>query len=90
MPFVDDIDPDHPLFKQWSFEPDAGNVVFACAYDCWGFNVIKFAVLWAKKLGINKNVLQKYLFEDYYLNPTTKKLVKCEGEGVYDTLYFLK
>jgi ribosome assembly protein 1 len=77
--FVDDIDPDHPLFKQWSFEPESGNVVFACAYDCWGFSIIKFAVMWAKKLGINKAVLQKYLFEDYYFNLKTKKLVKCDS-----------
>jgi hypothetical protein len=39
--------------------------------------VAKFANIWSKKLDLNKNVLQKYLFEDYSYNSKTKKLVKC-------------
>lgn len=77
---------DDPLFEQWNFEPDKGNVIFCSALDCWGFGVPKFATLWAKRLEINRNVLRKYIFEDYGLNPTTKKIVKLDtsrgvGEG---------
>lgn len=75
--YFDEDNPD-PLFAEWTFSPEKGNVIFACALDCWGFGVPKFANIWAKKLGVNKNVIQKYLFEDYSLNPTTKKISKCD------------
>lgn len=67
-----------PLFQHWNFEPDKGNVIFCSALDCWGFGVPKFATLLAKKLEINRNVLRKYIFEDYALNPATKKIVKLD------------
>lgn len=72
------FDEDNPLVQDWNFQPEKGNVIFASALDCWGFGLIKFANIWSKKLNINNKILQKYLFEDYYLNPTSKKLVKCE------------
>ena len=73
---------DEPLLSQWTFSPDKGNVVFAAALDCWGFGVSKFVGIWSSKLGVNKAVLRKYIFEDYAFNPSTKKLVKCNiGEN---------
>ena len=76
---VDDLDRDHPLFKVWSFQPDVGNVIFASAIDCWGFQLPKFAGIWAKKLGVNRGVLLKYMFENYSFNTKTKKLIKCDN-----------
>eukprot|EP00605_Chrysophyceae_sp_TOSAG23-4_P000020 GSChrysophyteH1.ASY1.ANO1.20.1 assembled CDS len=62
----------------WNFAPEKGNVLFTSAIDGWGFTTAKIANMWANKLGVNTKVLQKYLFEDYYFNPKTKKLAKCE------------
>lgn len=64
---------------QWQFAPEKGNVVFSSAIDCWGFGTLKFANIWAKKLGVNKNVLYKYMFEDYYFNNASKKICKCDS-----------
>lgn len=69
---------DDPLVVEWTFAPEKGNVVFTGALDCWGFGLAKFANLWAKELGVNKNVLRKYLFEDYSFNSVTKKITKCD------------
>eukprot|EP01032_Pedospumella_encystans_P018634 gene18634-21205_t len=69
---------DDPLFQEWNFEPEKGNVIFCSALDCWGFGTAKFANIWSKRLGVNRNVLRKYLFEDYAFNPTTKKIVKID------------
>jgi len=69
---------DDPLFQEWNFEPEKGNVIFCSALDCWGFGTAKFANIWSKRLGVNRNVLRKYLFEDYAFNATTKKIVKID------------
>jgi hypothetical protein len=34
--------------------------------------------MYARKLGFNRKILQKYIFEDYAYNETTKKLVKYD------------
>jgi len=66
------------LERLWNFVPAQGNVIFASAYDCWGFTVQKFANIWAKKLDLPRPMLQKHLFEDYCFNPKTKKLVRYD------------
>lgn len=68
------------LVEEWNFAPEKGNIVFSSALDCWGFGTLKFAALWSKKLGVNPKILNKYMFEDYYLNPETKKIVKCDPD----------
>lgn len=67
-----------PLAEQWQFAAEKGNVIFSSALDCWGFGTLKFANIWAKKFGVNKGVLYKYMFEDYYFNTTSKKICKCD------------
>ena len=45
--------------------------------DCWGTGVMKFINMWTKKWpGVSKNVLLKYIFEDYCYNPKTQRLIK--------------
>lgn len=73
----EEVDED-PLIEHWRFSPDKGNIVFASAFDCWGFGVQKFVNVWSKKFGLNGAVLKKYIFEDYSFNPNTKKIVKCD------------
>ena len=74
------------LLEEWNFSPEKGNIIFASAFDCWGFNITKFAIQLSKKYNINKNVLQKYIFSDYYYNESTKKIVKCI-EGVNKPMF---
>ena len=78
----DELDPkkscadgmEDPLIDIWNFAPEKGNCVFASAIDGWGFGIGRFAIFWAKQLSLNKNVVQKHLFDDYAFNKTTKKL----------------
>lgn len=58
------------------FSPEQGNVMFASAYDGWGFSVEQFAELYAEKLGVRREVLQKTLWGDFYLNSKTKRIQK--------------
>ncbi len=69
---------DNPLIQIWNFEPEKGNVIFCSAFDCWGFSINRFALYWAKKLSLNKNILQKHLFDDFGYNPSTKKIIKID------------
>jgi hypothetical protein len=68
----------NPLIQIWNFEPEKGNVIFCSAFDCWGFSINRFAFYWAKKLSINKGILQKHLFDDFGYNQTTKKIIKID------------
>lgn len=72
------IPDDDPMVAEWTFAPEKGNVQFASAFDGWGFGLMKFINTWHKKLGLNKGVLRKYLFEDYSLNLETKKITKID------------
>ncbi|XP_049269416.1 elongation factor-like GTPase 1 isoform X5 [Rhipicephalus sanguineus] len=68
---LDDAD-DSTLY----FSPEQGNVVFASAFDGWGFSTSQFAQLYAEKLGMKKQVLEKTLWGDYYLNAKAKRILK--------------
>ncbi|KAF6039040.1 EFTUD1 [Bugula neritina] len=58
------------------FSPIMGNVVFGSAIDGWAFGIDDFAALYADKLGLNKQVLRKTLWGDFYFNSKTKKVMK--------------
>uniref|UniRef100_A0A3B1IVE0 Elongation factor-like 1 n=1 Tax=Astyanax mexicanus TaxID=7994 RepID=A0A3B1IVE0_ASTMX len=58
------------------FSPDQGNVVFASAFDSWGFSIHQFAQIYCQKMGIRSEVLQKTLWGDFYINPKAKKIMK--------------
>ncbi|CAK9250497.1 unnamed protein product [Sphagnum jensenii] len=66
------------LLEEWQLSPEKGNVIFASALDCWGFGIGRFSNLWAMKLGLNRNVLQKYFFSDYSLDLQEKKILKYD------------
>lgn len=57
------------------FEPEKGNVIFSSAVDGWAFTVKQFAGFYEKKLGIKREVLEKVLWGDYYLDPKTKRIL---------------
>ncbi|XP_005104612.1 elongation factor-like GTPase 1 [Aplysia californica] len=62
--------------KNIYFSPELGNVVFASAYDGWGFSVKDFARMYAAKLGTKESVLLKTLWGDYFINMKSKRIVK--------------
>ena len=57
------------------FEPEKNNVIFSSAIDGWAFTPRQFAGLYEKKLGIKRNVLEKVLWGDFYLDPKTKRVL---------------
>ena len=59
--------------KEIYFSPNKGNVIFASATDNWAFTIDTFVDIFAKKYGTKREVMQKVLWGDYYLNKKTKK-----------------
>lgn len=57
------------------FAPEKNNVIFSSAVDGWAFTVRQFALLYEKKLGIKRSVLEKVLWGDFYLEPKTKRVL---------------
>ncbi|KAM3422976.1 hypothetical protein BST61_g455 [Cercospora zeina] len=57
------------------FEPEKNNVIFATAIDGWAFTPRQFAALYEKKLGIKRNLLEKVLWGDFYLDPKSKRVL---------------
>ncbi|XP_023744779.1 uncharacterized protein LOC111892938 [Lactuca sativa] len=62
-----------------AFQPQKGNVVFACALDGWGFSICEFAEFYASKLGASSSILQKALWGPRYFIPKTKMIVGKKG-----------
>lgn len=69
------------------FSPENGNVLFASAYDGWGFGVKEFAKIFSEKLGFSEKVLLKTLWGDYYLNGKTKRIMKGAQEKAKKPLF---
>ncbi|XP_067931492.1 elongation factor-like GTPase 1 [Watersipora subatra] len=64
------------------FSPVMGNVVFGSAIDGWGFGIKDFAKIYSQKLGLNKKVLAKTLWGDYYFSNKNKKvLIGAQNAG---------
>lgn len=64
-----------------TFQPQKGNVVFACALDGWGFSIHDFAEFYASKLGASAAALQKALWGPWYYNAKSKMIVGKKGIG---------
>ena len=65
------------------FSPNKGNVIFTSATDNWAFTIDTFVDIFAKKYGTKKEVMQKVLWGDYYLDKKTKKF--CEKQPNEDS-----
>ena len=53
----DDLPDDADDDEEDAFQPQKGNVVFACALDGWGFRIHHFVELYATKLGASASAL---------------------------------
>ena len=60
------------------FAPENNNVIFSSALDGWAFTVRQFADVWAKKLKIQRSVLEKVLWGDFYLEPKTMRVLSSK------------
>ncbi|OQO14848.1 hypothetical protein B0A48_00230 [Cryoendolithus antarcticus] len=60
------------------FEPERNNVIFSSAIDGWAFTPGQFAGIYAKKLGMKREVLEKFLWGDFYLDPKTKRVLSSK------------
>ncbi|KAH3668192.1 hypothetical protein OGAPHI_001946 [Ogataea philodendri] len=61
------------------FSPEKNNVIFGSAIDGWGFNIAQFSVIYEKKLGIKRDLLQKCLWGDFYFDPKSKKVIPAKA-----------
>ena len=59
--------------KNFYFSPNKGNVIFTSATDNWAFTIDIFVDIFAKKYGTKREIMQKVLWGDYYLDKKTKK-----------------
>lgn len=81
--FTEDEMDDSDVF----FSPEKGNVVFACAKFGWGFRIQHFAEMYAKRLNMNKEVLNKTLWGEYFFNPKEKSIKKKSNDGKYPRMF---
>ncbi|RXG70194.1 Elongation factor-like GTPase 1 [Armadillidium vulgare] len=76
------------MFENWAinedlddtdlyFSPESGNVLFASAFDGWGFRLSKFVDMYHKKLNLPKEDLKRALWGDFYISSKggVKKIV---------------
>merc|ERR1719160_874121 len=52
--------------------PEKGTVAFGSGLHGWGFNVERFAVIYAKKMGVDKEKMMKRLWGDSFFNAKKK------------------
>ncbi|KAL8049066.1 hypothetical protein ABFS82_07G113900 [Erythranthe guttata] len=64
-----------------TFQPQKGNVVFACALDGWGFGISDFAEMYVSKLGASSAALQRALWGPRYYIAKTKMIVGKKAIG---------
>lgn len=69
----DDLPEDADEDDEDAFQPQKGNVVFACALDGWGFRIQQFADLYATKLGASASALMRGFWGPRYLEKKVDK-----------------
>lgn len=75
-------DPDSIYYSESDiyFDPNKGNVIFASAIDGWAFRPSQFASMYAKKINVVESSLKKVLWDDYYFDPKSKRVVGSSGK----------
>lgn len=69
------------------FSPERGNVLFACAKSGWGFRIQHFAEMYAKRLGMNRNALNKTLWGEYFFCSKDKSIKRTSSNGKYPRMF---
>jgi elongation factor 2 len=67
--------------------PDKGTVAFGSGLHGWGFNVERFAKIYASKMGVDKDKMMKRLWGDSFFNAKKKTWTNVQQpEGATDPL----
>merc|ERR1712061_620613 len=62
--------------------PERGTVAFGSGLHGWGFNIERFAKIYASKMGVDKEKMMKRLWGDSYFNAKKKTWTNvCQPEG---------
>lgn len=61
--------------------PEKGTVSFGSGLHGWAFTIEKFARIYAKKFGVEKDKMMQRLWGDSFYNAADKKFVKQAGDG---------
>mmetsp|Transcript_40249 Transcript_40249/g.74632 ORF Transcript_40249/g.74632 Transcript_40249/m.74632 type:complete len:837 (+) Transcript_40249:101-2611(+) len=61
-----------PAMGEVMVAPEKGTVAFGSGLHGWGFNVERFANIYAKKMGVEKDKMMKRLWGDSYFNAKKK------------------
>jgi elongation factor 2 len=65
-----------------SVAPEKGTVAFGSGLHGWGFNIERFAKIYASKMGVDKEKMMKRLWGDSYFNAKKKTWTNvCQPEG---------
>jgi ribosome assembly protein 1 len=62
------------------FAPEKNNVIFGSAIDGWAFTLRQFAIIYEKKLGVKREILEKGLWGDFYLDPKTMTVIDIKRQ----------
>merc|ERR1712196_462350 len=63
-------------------DPSKGTVAFGSGLHGWGFNVERFARIYAAKMGVDKDKMMKRLWGDSYFNAKKKTWTNVAPDGV--------
>lgn len=61
--------------------PEKGTVSFGSGLQSWAFTVERFAKIYSKKFGVEKEKMMQRLWGNNFYNPKEKKWTKQEGPG---------
>jgi elongation factor 2 len=59
--------------------PEKGTVAFGSGLHGWGFNIERFAKIYAAKMGADKETMMKRFWGDNYFNAQKKRLDECRS-----------
>ena len=62
-------------------DPAKGTVAFGSGLHGWGFNVERFAKIYAAKMGVDKDKMMKRLWGDSFFNAKKKVWTNVQGDG---------
>lgn len=69
-----EVEEEYKELEEFEFHPEKNNVVFASAFHGWGFSIEDFVEMYATKLKMNRKILRKTLWGEFYFNPKTRKI----------------
>ncbi|CAJ1429503.1 unnamed protein product [Effrenium voratum] len=71
----------------WRYSPELGNVAFGSAVHGWAFRLDTFASMWAEKLKVKSENLQRVLWGDWTYRPKDKKAVRRTSDSQANTIF---